>query len=170
MLLVADDHLEGVQLPGSRQLMLQDGQGFSDVGQMAVDQELLYLGVRVLVVLTGFAEVEVEHPAVTNCILAAMSKLEANVSYQKIVIAAPIPRPGASVTQLKNLFSMTKAIQVLCKSKDRFEFSKTGHLFYGPGGLYANLFVEDKLSHAGKILLANQLLDKLNSLGFAKAR
>lgn len=166
--MIADEFLEGVHLPGARQLLLDNGQGFCDVGEMAVNKELLYLNVKVMVVMTGFAEVEVEHPAMVNCVLAAMQKMLDNVDYQKIVVAAPVPRPDATNVQLKELFKLTKVIQCLCKKDCRLEFTRSGLNFYGPRGIYANLMTAKGLTQMGTKTVNNQLLDKLNSLGFAR--
>lgn len=166
MLLVLDHHLQGLSLPGSRCIVLQEEQGLFDVGVMAVNQELLFLGTKVLLVITGCAEVEAQHPAMVNSVLAAMKRIQDNVPYV-VVMAAPLPKPTDTVKQLKDLFRMTKVIQACCKDRDRFEFTKSGLLFYGPGGIYANLMCDQGLSDLGVTTLSNQLLDKLNSLGFA---
>lgn len=157
--------MQGLQLPRSRQILLTEDQGLQDVGLMAVDQQLLYAGVKVLVILTGFAEVEAQHPALLNSVRAAIDRICGNVHYRKIVLGAPLPRPGASVLQLRELFKLSKLIQWCCKDSDRLEFTKSGFLFYGPGGLYANQMKETGLTSVGLNNLRNQLLDKLNSLG-----
>lgn len=135
-----------------------------------MDQQLLYLKVRVLVLLTGFAEVEANHPAISNSVLAALTKVKQNVTYRKIVIASPVPQPYASSAQLKALFRFSKLLQHCCKDSMRLEFTKTGTLFYGPGGLYANLLDSKGLTVHGAKVLQRQLLDKLNSMGFANVK
>lgn len=157
--------VQGLELPGARQILLKEEQGLCDVGQMAVDQELLFVGVRVLVILTGYAEVEARHPAVFNSIIAALKKIKDNVHYEKIILGAPLPRPTATIGLLKDLFKMSKLLQFCCRNCNRLEFSKSGLLFYGPGGLYADLMQKTGLSTVGVLALKNQLVDKLNSLG-----
>lgn len=168
MLIVIDDIVGEFYLPGTRQILLEPERGLLDVGLMAVNQELLFVGIKVLVVLTGFAEIEAGHPALINCIMAAMSKLRKNVGYQRILLGSPIPRPQASVSQLKDLFAMSKHLQALCKVHPGFEFTKTGLLFYGPGGLYAHLMDANGLTVQGTQALHTQLIDKLNSLGIVR--
>lgn len=170
VLLVLDDHLAAMELPGARHIYLTEGQGLCDVGLMAVDQQLLFVRVRVLVLLTGFAEVEAEHPAIINSVLAAFDRMQRNVGYRKIVVAAPVPRPYASATQLKATFKFTKILQHICKQSVCLEFTKSGSLFYGPGGFYANLLDNTGLTSHGVETLHRQLLDKLNSLGFANVK
>lgn len=170
VLIVVNDVVGDFYLPGTRQILLEPDKGLLDVGQMAVDQELLFLGVKVLVIITGFAEVEAGHPAMLNCVMAAMMKLRKNVGYDRILLGSPLPRPHASVTQLKSLFALSKSVQDLCKVHPGFEFTKTGLLFYGPGGMYANLMDDKGLTSQGVTVLRRQLIDKLNSLGLVTQR
>lgn len=157
-------------LPGARQILLDESQGLMDVGDMAFNQELMFVAIKVLIVVSGFAEVEAGHPAMINCIMAAMDKIKKGITYQKIILASPVPRPYASRNQLKALFAMSKQIQKLCTMHDKFEFTKTGLLFYGPGGLYADLMDQQGLTQAGVKVMYNQLVDKLNSLGLTVKR
>lgn len=157
--------MQGLQIPRARIIYLEEGQGFPEVGQLAVNQELLYLNVRVLLIITGFAEVEAQHPAIVNSVLAAVEKVLHNVGYHKIILGAPIPRPRANPKQLRHLFGLSRVINQLCKGSDRLEFTKSGALFYGPGGIYANLMAKHGLSQLGLDRLATQLMDKLASVG-----
>lgn len=159
-----------MELPRARQILLTEAQGIFDVGCMALNQEFVYLGVKVLVVITGFAEVEAGHQAWTNSVMAAMKKLEKGVPYPVIVLASPLPRPYATRDQLRQLFDCSRQLQRLCKQNTRFEFTKSGLLFYGPGGLYANLMDQSGLTEQGVRLLRTQLIDKLNSLGVTSKR
>lgn len=77
-LLVADKLLSDINLPGTKHISLSEGQGLVDVAQLAYDQELMFLGVKILVIITGFAEVEANHPAIISSVLTAMAKNQAN--------------------------------------------------------------------------------------------
>lgn len=134
------------------------------MGQLAVDQELIFLGTKALVVLTGFADIEAEHPALLSSVLAAMSKIKENVGYQLIILTSPVPGPQVSTEQLRRLFSFARQIQLLCKHSEKFEFTKTGQLFYGPGGRYVNLLDLEGLTDQGLKIISTQLLDKINSV------
>lgn len=163
VLLVADTTLRGVNLPGTRCMFLGPGQGIADVAQMAVDQQLTFLGIRILLIVTGFAEVEAQHPALLSSLLAAMEKIQRNVGYSNIILAAPVPSPTATRSQLKELFAFSKQIQVVCKHAARFQYTKTGLLFYGRGGMYANLLDSKGLTAQGVKVVTTQLMDRLNS-------
>lgn len=76
MLVVADDTLKGINIPGTKVIFLSEGGGFVDVASMAVNQELIYLHIRVLFIVTGFAEVEAQHPAMGSSVLVALSKIK----------------------------------------------------------------------------------------------
>lgn len=160
--------MDGLQLSASRLILLQEGDGYPEVANMALNQELMYLGVKALVIITGLAEVEAQHPALVNCVLAAVDKIKTNVGYSTIILAAPIPKNGSTTVQLKELFQFSKLLQFVCKRDPRLEFTKTGQFFYGPGGLYANLLDEQGLTNSGLSLLKRQLQDKLGSLGLCK--
>lgn len=170
VLLVLDQHLKDVHIPGARKIVLTEAQGLCDVGLLAVNQELLFLHIKVLVIITGWAEIEAEHPAMENSVLAAIERILTNVHYRKVVLAAPVPRPDASKEQLKQLFRMTRFLQFCCKGNGRLEYTKSGQMFYGPGGLYADFFHGGGLTQNAKSVLSNQLFDKINSLGFAKSK
>lgn len=156
--------MRGLNIPGVRTILLEDGHGFPEVGQLAVDQELLFLEVKVLVIITGFAEVEAKHPAIISSVLAALGKVLQNVAYRKIIVGAPIPRPRALPSQLKQLFDFSKQLQLLCRGHDRLEYTKSGLMFYGPKGVYVNLMHEESLSTQGCKRLTTQLLDRVSSV------
>lgn len=167
ILIVADDVLEGITVQGTKWLMLPEGTGFVDVANMAVNQELTYLNIKTLFIITGFAEIEVQHPALGSSVLAALSKIDKNVGYANIIVGAPVPRPGASKSQLKSLFHLTKQLQALCRDHPRFEFTKTGLLCYGPGGIYGNIMNERGLTPMGAKSISTQISDKLSSVGLS---
>lgn len=77
MLLVADVVLEGLNLPGTKHIFLSPGQGFSDVGQLAQDQGLCFIGIKVLLIITGFEDIVAQHPAIISSVLAALDKIQA---------------------------------------------------------------------------------------------
>lgn len=135
---------------------------------MAVDQELVFINIKLLFIITGFAEVQSEHPALGSCVLAALDKVAKNVSYPKIVLASPVPQVSASVRDLKSLFGLSKQLQGYCKHSRRFEFTKTGLLVYGPGGVYANLLDANGITKQGFSILRIQIVDKLHSVGFKR--
>lgn len=161
--MVLDYHLADLVIAGVRRLVLEQGQGFMELGQLAVNQELCFKGVRVLFIITGFAEVEADHPALGSCVLAALQKVISNADFQKIFLGAPAPTVCASKEQLRRLFQLTKQLQWFCKHNPKFEYTKTGLLLYGPGGVYANLMTSEGLTHAGVNALNTQTLDKLAS-------
>lgn len=165
VLLLVDHMVQGLIIPGVRVLQLEDGQGYADVGMMAANQELAFAGITVLFLITGCAEVEAQHPAIVSSVVAALHKVVQNVPYSKIIIGAPIPKPSASQAQLKQLFNFSKQLQLLTRQDDRLEYTKTGLMFYGPGGVYANLMSQLRLTNQGLARLKTQVVDRLLSTG-----
>lgn len=76
-----------------------------------------------------------------------------------------MPQSSATTQVLKQLFLFTKQLQLICKNTQGVQFTKTGLLFYGPGGLYANLLDEKGITPQGQSIVTTQLLDKLKSVG-----
>lgn len=165
VLIVADDVLKNLKLPNARHIFLEPGQGLVDVAKLAENQEMAFPGVKVIVVISGFAEIEARHPAIISSVLAVMRRLESSVANVKIVLASPVPNPSADKELLRQLFYFSKQLQKLCTLHKRFDFTKTGLLFYGPGGLYANMLDRHGATEQGLKLVTTKLMDKLKSVG-----
>lgn len=165
ILIVTDHHLGELIVPGIKQIRLGEGEGFLELGDLAANQELVFLDVKVLFVITGFAEVQARHPALGSCVLAALKKLDGNIWCEQVILAAPLPQFDTSRALLKDLFQLSRQLQNFCAGHARYEYTKTGLLFYGPGGVYANLLERTELTASGKKVLVRQVLDKLHSCG-----
>lgn len=144
-----DNILQGLNIQEVKLITLPQGFGLVDVGNMAVNQQLIFLQIKVLYIITGFAEIEAQHPTFSSSVVVALSKIEQNVGYEHIIVGAPIPAPGATKIQLKQLFHLSKQLQALCKEHPKFEFTKSGLLFYGPGGIYGNLMTQEGITLQG---------------------
>ena len=177
ILLIADEILCDITLTDAHMMFLSEEKGFTDVNKVLEAGDWRFPDVKVIIVATGRAEAVARHPALANCVNAALSSIANAYPEAVVLICTLLPYPKDNYITLKELEVLSKALNRACKGVAHFEFSKLGLNFMkkckitdkneGRDVIWmvrANLMDEKGLTQQGRVLAQSKIIDKFNSV------
>lgn len=163
IVIIADDVLKTIRLPATRTVWLTEDQGLADVRMMIRNGTIQNKGELLVILVSGRAEVEAEHPAGLNTAWATMLEIACLWPVARVLVSAPVPRSGDKKFLLNGLHSFSKGLRQLCRRNSRFEFARLGYLFFNKHGLDHSLYQQGVISETGVSLFTSQLREKILS-------
>ena len=176
VLIIADDIVRNVQFPHAQWIFLKEQQGYSDIQEKTAAQTGLK-DIKLVILMTGRAEVVAQHKAVINCIQSAVEAIKMANSDAVIMLCAPLPYPRDGDVLLQELGEFSKTLNDICRQSEYLEYSKIGqafiqrHSLINPEGgdpenvLLVKPFLMDRsgLTLQGARLISSKLLEKVSS-------
>ena len=168
MVIFIDQIAAGLQLYGAKVFCLAEGQGMADLVKLVRINEQVVKGAKVFVVITGFQEIQDQHPCWVSAIRRAVIRLVELFTQKLWILGAPIPGSTASAGQLRQLESMAEFISATVKLYNNTAFCKAGKLVFKNYEIITELFQGNGLSIQGFKLLKQNLKDKIQATKWLK--
>ena len=153
--MVADDIIPEIPIPNTRWVFLSEQQGFADLQRQANEGSLELADKKLVVLITGCAEVVAQHHAIINCVQSALEAIQKENPDAIILICAPMPRPRDGPVLIAELDELAKVLSDICKRSEYLEFSKLGQNFYAKFRAMPNEIGEEELVYLIRSHLMN---------------
>ena len=131
ILVIADDIITNVRIPGVEWVFLPEGQGLTDMQRRLAAGEWHKEGIKILILIMGQAEAVAEHQAMTNVVQSVMNVVHAAYPGAVILLCAPLPHPRDGPLVIGDLRELADAMHEVCKEQSYYEYSWLGAFFYG---------------------------------------
>ena len=175
VLIIADDVISNVQFPNARWIFMKEQQGYSDIQDKLSQQEGMQ-DVKLVIIISGRAEVVAQHEAIINCVQSAIDAIRAFNSDVVIMMCAPLPYPRDGHVLLNELTEFAKTLNDICRQSEYLEYSKIGQAFMQKRALAhvddevdsvfmikTSLMDRMGLTLQGARLISSKLLEKVSS-------
>ena len=177
VLIMADEIIRNVQYPHAQWLFLKETQGYTDLQSKISSGTVSLEGFKIMVIITGRAEVVAQHEAVVNCVQSTIDTIHKANSQLIILLCAPVPYPRDGHIMLEELSEFSAVLNDLCKQSEYLEYSRLGHVFYSRRRIVEpevweedtlcvvkrNLLDRGGLTLQGARLINSRLVDKIAS-------